>query len=130
MPILTISRGPLPAHPFCNMLKATFRILFWSSLVFIFISIWSITIGQALPYEFQNTQLHNTFYYFVFTGTPIAILLTLLGTVKKEHDAISKVLTVVLTLGLSLLSFLYLLGNLFSIGFGHGRHLMLLMRTS
>jgi hypothetical protein len=50
--------------------------------------------------------------------TPIAILLTLFGTIKKRHDVIRKFITIILTAALALLCFLFLLNNMFTIGFG------------
>ncbi len=50
--------------------------------------------------------------------TPVAILLTLFGTVKKRHDIIRKIMTIILTAGVALLCFFYLLNNIFTIGFG------------
>lgn len=100
------------------MLKVTLRLIFRLSLLFLAISLWTLTIGQVLPYEFRDTKVASDFYYYLFTWTPIAILLTLTGTVKREHDIFKKVLTVVLTITIAVLCFFYLLNNMFSIGFG------------
>ncbi|HYH14312.1 MAG TPA: hypothetical protein VD794_03775, partial [Flavisolibacter sp.] len=58
------------------------------------------------------------FYYYLFTCTPVAILLTLFGTIKKQHDIIRKVLIVVLTVTATVLCFMYLFSNMFTLGFG------------
>ena len=108
----------LPAINFDSMLKVTFRLIFWISLSFLAISLWTLTIGQTLNYEFRNTKFESDFYYYIFTLTPIAILLTLFGTIKKRHDIIRKIMTIILTAGLALLCFFFLLNNMFSIGFG------------
>jgi hypothetical protein len=45
-------------------------------------------------------------------------LLTLSGTLKKRHDKTRKLLTIFATIGLTVLSFMFLLNNLFTMGFG------------
>jgi hypothetical protein len=100
------------------MLKVTFQLIFWISLIFLAVALWTLTVGQTLNYEFRNTKVESDFYYYIFTLTPVAILLTLFGTIKKQHDIIRKILTIILTAGLALFCFLFLLNNMFSIGFG------------
>lgn len=100
------------------MLKNLYQLIFWSSLCFLAVSTWALTFGQRVSYEFNNPDLSSDFYQVLFGGTPIAILLTLFGTLKMQQSSQGKLVTVFITLALSLFSFLFLLNNLFTIGFG------------
>ena len=79
---------------------------------------WTVTIGQMINYEFRDYKMANAFYNIILGGTPIAILFTLFGTLKKRHDKARKLLTIFATVGLTVLTFMFLLNNLFTIGFG------------
>jgi hypothetical protein len=107
----------IKTKPYC-MLKKTSRLIFWISLIFLAISLWTITIGQTLNYEFRNIKFASNFYNIIFTWTPFTVLLTLFGTIKKRHEVIRKILTVITTAGVTLFTFLFLIGNMFTIGFG------------
>jgi hypothetical protein len=45
-------------------------------------------------------------------------LLTLFGTLKKRHDKTRKLMSIFATIGVTVLTFMFLLNNLFTIGFG------------
>lgn len=105
-------------HQFDNMFKVTFRFIFWISAIFLAISIWTLTVGRVLNYEFRNTRLESDFYYWIFTLTPIFILLTFFGTIKKRHGVFRKVLIIILTVSIAAFCFFYLLSNMLRIGFG------------
>ena len=100
------------------MVKIIFRVIFWSSLLFLAIFLWTITIGQIINYEFRDYKIAGDFYNIIFGGIPIAILLTLFGTLKKHHGKTRRILTIFATVGLTALTFMFLLNNLFTIGFG------------
>jgi len=104
--------------PVSNMLKVLYRIICWSSLLFLAVFLWTVTIGQTINFEFRNYKTANEFYNVILAGTPIAILLTLFGTVKRHHEKARKLLTIFATIGLTVLTFMFLLNNLFTIGFG------------
>lgn len=87
-------------------------------MLFLSISLCIITIGQALSYEFRNTDFGKEFYFYIFTLLPVAILLTLFGTIKRKHSVIRKTTTIILTAAFASFCFLFLLNNIFTIGFG------------
>jgi hypothetical protein len=105
-------------QPVSNMLKLLYRIIFWSSLLFLAVFLWTVTIGQTNNFDFRNHKTANDFYNVILGGTPIAIFLTLFGTLKTHHDKARKLLTIFATIGLTVLTFMFLLNNLFTIGFG------------
>ena len=100
------------------MQKVTFRLIFWGSAIFLAVVLWTITVGQSINYEFQNDTDAGDFYNIILGGTPIAILLTLFGTLKRNHNTRRKILTIITTLGGVVFSFMFLLYNFFTIGFG------------
>jgi len=105
-------------QPIAYMLKILYRIIFWGSLLFLTICLWTVTIGQSINIDFQNNNTANDFYNVILAGTPIAILLTLFGTLKKHQDKARNLITIFATIGLTVLTFMFLLNNLFTIGFG------------
>ena len=60
------------------------KTIFWAAIVFIGLTIFTLTIGQILPYEFADYKLQHKYYDTIIQGLPIAVLLTLFGTLKKE----------------------------------------------
>lgn len=100
------------------MLKVLYRIIFWASFLFLAVFLWTVTIGQSINFEFRDHNTSNAFYNVILAGTPIAILLTLFGTLKKNHDKTRKLLTIFATIGLTVITSMFLLNNLFTIGFG------------
>jgi hypothetical protein len=100
------------------MLKVLYKIIFLSSLLFLAVFLWTVTIGQSINFDFRDLKDANDFYNVILCGTPIAILLTLFGTLKKWHDKTRKIVTIFTTIGLTILTFMFLLNNLFTIGFG------------
>jgi hypothetical protein len=100
------------------MLKVLYRIIFWSSLLFLAAFLWTVTIGQTINFDFRNHKTANDFYNVILPGTPIAILFTLFGTLKKRQDKTRKLITIFATTGLTVLTFMFLVNNLFTIGFG------------
>lgn len=99
------------------MMKVIFKTIFYLSLLFLAISLWAITIGQSINFEFKNYQLANEFYNIILPGTPIAILITLFGTLKNRQSSVHKISIVLITILLTFCSFIFLLNNLFTIGF-------------
>ena len=89
-----------------------------TTVVSLFICIWTLTIGQSVNYEFQDSYLASEFYYYVFLWTPVLILLTLFGTVKKSHSNFTKTIVIIATILSSIASFFILLKYIFMIGFG------------
>ena len=108
------------------MLKALSRIIFYIILFFLIICFWTLTIGQKINIEFSDSEIASKFYYYVFTFTPILILLTLIGTIRKKNSKIKNGIIIFLTAILSLIVFSYLLQNMFSIGFGNWENMEIL----
>jgi hypothetical protein len=86
--------------------------------MFIFISIYTFTIGQKINYEFSNNHVRGNFYNIIIQGFPIAILLTLFGTLKRENFKIKNFTIIISTLLIAILTFFAILNNIFLIGFG------------
>lgn len=87
------------------------------ALIFIIATLFSLTIGQSLTYEFADNDLSSDFYDIVMAGLPIAIILTLFGTIKMKNKQSKNVSIVILTIVASVLSFFFMINTLFSVGF-------------
>ena len=100
------------------MIKTTKNIFFWTAIVFIVLSAYSLTIGQVVPYEFANSKLSQNYYDIIMQGFPIAILFTLSGTIKKENTKAKNWINLSLTILTSIVSLALLVSLVFNIGFG------------
>jgi len=100
------------------MLRLLIRIIFWGSILFLAFFLWTVTLGQTINYEFRDNKLADEFYSLMLGGTPLVILLTLFGTFKKRHSATTKLLSILVTVGAAALTFMFLVSNLFTLGFG------------
>jgi hypothetical protein len=94
------------------------KIIFWTAFVFICLTIFSLTIGQILPYEFADYRLKHKFYDVIMQGLPISILLTLFGTIKRNKTKTQNFILFGLTVLTSILSFFIIISLIFRIGFG------------
>lgn len=94
------------------------RFLFYCSLLFLIVFLWTVTIGPVINIEFKDYKLSGAFYNIVYAGAPVALLLTLLGTYKKHHSKKRKGLTVGATIGATILLLLFILNTFFTTGFG------------
>ena len=70
------------------MIRVIRKTIFWSALVFIGLTIFALTVGQFLPYEFVDNKVRSKFYAIILQGLPIAILLTFSGTFKSEKTTL------------------------------------------
>jgi cbb3-type cytochrome oxidase subunit 1 len=61
------------------------KTIFWLTIIFIAIIIFSFTVGQAISIEFKDYEIKNNYYDFAFSALPVAIGLTLFGTIKKRN---------------------------------------------
>ncbi|MFL9830818.1 hypothetical protein ABS764_08155 [Flavobacterium sp. ST-87] len=95
------------------------KIIFWFSIMFIILSILSLTIVQKLPYEFADIKVQNHFYDTIIFGLPFAILLTLFGTLKKENSNPKNWTFGILTVLTSAICFIGQLYMIFAFGFGY-----------
>jgi hypothetical protein len=94
------------------------KTIFWTAIAFILLIIFSLTIGQVLPYEFADYKVIHKFYDTIMQGLPVAILLTLLGTIKRENTKNRNWTFLVFTVLASIVSFGIMISLIFKIGFG------------
>jgi hypothetical protein len=100
------------------VIKVIRKILFWSSIGFIGLTIISLTIGQYLPFEFTDYKIQSSFYDTIIFGLPFAVLLTLFGTLKKSNTKKKNWIYGLSTITLSIICFVSQLFLIFSFGFG------------
>ena len=85
-------------------MKQIRQIFKWITILFFIIAIYAMTIGQIVPIEFANWKDIHIFYDTILQGLPIAILLTLVWTIKKEktkkRNIIIGIITPILALGI------------------------------
>ncbi|TMI62593.1 MAG: hypothetical protein E6H07_14360 [Bacteroidetes bacterium] len=80
------------------------RIIFWTSISWIVLCLFVLTIGQYMPFQFSNESSAETFYALVWLIFPVAVLLTLLKKVISPENRTSKALIIFL----AIVSFLFL----------------------
>src|SRR5690606_10065784 len=90
------------------------KIIYWTSLVLIFVFVIVPFVGQFTPLEFTNDNFSDLFEQVRFFGLPIVILLTLFGTVKAKDSTGTKTGKIVLTICISLFSFFVLFMTAFA----------------
>ena len=100
------------------MTRAIKKTIFWTAITFIVLTIFGLTIGQILPYEFANYKLQHWFYDTIIQGLPIAVLLTLFGTIRQENTKTRNWTFIGLTVLISILCFVAQFFLIFSFGFG------------
>jgi len=93
-------------------------IIFWTAIVFILLTVFSLTVGQLLPYEFADPKVMHRYYDTIMQGFPIAILLTLFGTIKRKNSKTQNWIFAALTILASIFSFFIMVSLIFRIGFG------------
>jgi len=99
-------------------MKASNKVIFGMAIVFVGLAIFTFTLGQILPVEFADYKVQHKFYRIIIEGLPIAVLLTLFGTVKQENSKTKNWMFGILTV---LASILCLVGQFFMIlAFGFG----------
>jgi len=94
------------------------KTIFWLTIIFIVIIVFSFTIGQVISIEFKNYEIKNSYYDFAFTALPFAIVLTLFGTIKKKNKKSKNLAIVAVTILSAVICFFLLVSIMFSVGFG------------
>jgi len=94
-------------------MRTSKKIIYWTSLAFIFLFVIVPFVGQFTPLEFTNDNFKTLLEEIRFFGLPIAILLTLFGTLKPKDSTASKGIKIALTISVSALSFFFLLVSAF-----------------
>ena len=99
-------------------MKLIQKLFKWATLLFFGVAIYAMTIGQTVPVEFADWNDQHLFYDLILRGLPIAVLLTLVWTIKKERPKKTNiaigVATPLLAAGMLFLTF----SLMFSYGFG------------
>jgi hypothetical protein len=90
------------------------RIIYWTSLASIFIFVIVPFIGQFTPLEFTNNNFQDIFEQIRFFGLPIAIILTLFGTLKHKDTSTTKATKTVLTICVAVFSVVVLFMTFFA----------------
>ena len=98
-------------------LKILLKATFWLSITFILVTFYALTFGQSSTYEFADWQVSERFYDTIMPGLPIAILLTLTGTIKQANDDSKNATIILATMIGSGISFFVMVSMLFSVGF-------------
>jgi hypothetical protein len=98
-------------------LKILLKATFWLSVAFIAVTCYALTFGQSSTYEFADWEVSDRFYNTIMPGLPIAILLTLTGTVKQANDSTKNATIIIATMLAAGISFFVMVSMLFSVGF-------------
>lgn len=89
------------------------RILFWVSLVILVFLVLSFAF-KDLRLKWANYELETSFEGFRFFGIPVCILMTLFGTIRPDEDSETLSVKIILTGILAVMSFICLVGVIFS----------------
>jgi hypothetical protein len=81
------------------------RIIYKLSVTYIISIIFTFTIAQFLPISIKDINLRDECYYYLLIAFPFAILLTCFGTVKNKNKKIKNGIIIIVTIGLSIFSF-------------------------
>lgn len=65
------------------------KLIYWASISLICFWILVAILGLFLPIEVTDNKIENTYYEIRFWGLPIAILLTLSGTIESNDASVS-----------------------------------------
>ena len=99
-------------------MKQIKEIFKWITLLFFGVAIFAMTIGQVLPIEFADWRHMHLFYDIILQGLPIAILLTLVWTLKKSTQKRTNIVIGVLTPVIAAGMLFITIPLIFSFGFG------------
>lgn len=89
-------------------MQLTRKIIYWTSLGLILLFIMVSVLENFTPLEFTNNDYQDLFEEIQFWVLPIAILLTLFGTLKSKDSAANKGIKIALTISISILTFFFL----------------------
>src|SRR5688572_5969002 len=81
------------------------KLVFWLSLTVLFLCLIVPIIGNILPLELSDDSFKSQMEGFRFFAVPIAILLTLSGTLKRNDTALNllKIVSTVIIAGFSII---------------------------
>ena|SRR5690606_32704592 len=95
-------------------MSKTRKIIFWTSLVFLGLAILFPLIRKGLEIQFATDDMKSNYEMFISNAIPLAILLTLFGTIKSEYNLSKTVSIVALTLVISIGSMYFMFLAAFS----------------
>ncbi len=101
-----------------KIIKILLRIIFWLAIIFTVISFYSLTIGENMNIEFADWRLMQKYYEIILEWLPLAVLLTLCGTIKRKNSKLRNIVIAITTMTVSLFSFFIIVGTMFAIAFG------------
>lgn len=90
----------------------------WISIGFLLLFLWTVSFGQWCNLEFRDPETRKHFYNILFDVTPIAVLTTLSGTIRKKHSRFRNRLTLLGTFCAFVFVVVFLLSQMFTLGFG------------
>ncbi|MFN4122737.1 MAG: hypothetical protein ACK4GL_05455 [Flavobacteriales bacterium] len=94
------------------------KLIFYAALAFIVLSFLSLTLAQVVPIEFAEADVKFAYYETIMQGLPIAILLTLFGTIRRNNKIAHNWAFVGLTVMVSIASFYMMVVLIFQLSFG------------
>ena len=95
----------------------TQNIFKWLTISFLGIALFSVTIGQIIPFEFINCKLWRNFYDITLEGLPIVALMTMIWTLKKSKSKSQNTKVVIITILISICTVFLTFLLMFSVGF-------------
>ena len=110
-------------------MKRLKRILYWLAIAFIVISLYSYIFAPNIPIQFRDADLSNYYHGILLFAFPIAILLTLFGTLKTEYNHFKILIIITITSLISIIIFTLSLKFVFLPGYGHWVDLTVLYRS-
>lgn len=90
----------------------------WMTISFLVIVLFSLAIAQIIPIEFADWKIMQRFYDIIIEGLPIAVLLTLIWTLKKSNTKKRNIITGILTVLVTVIVVFFSIFLIFSYGFG------------
>ena len=99
-------------------MKRVQQVFKWMTLLFFGIAIYAMTIAQILPIEIADWHDMHLFYDIIFQGLPIAVLLTLVWSLRKERSKRTNIAIGIATPVFAAATFFSTVFLMFSYGFG------------
>lgn len=106
----------------------TKKIIIRISTVLIPMILLCLTIGQILPIELAEYKHRELIYFLALPGLPIAIMLTLLRTIKRENTKTQNLINAGYTILISSVAFMMAVGLFFASGPGDWRTVSIIYR--
>jgi len=92
--------------------KAFLKIVFWTSISYVFICILVGILSLLLPIELIDRKIDNIYFGIRFFGIPLAIIFTLTGTIKQKDKLGTIIGKIFATISVSFVA-LFIMGLVF-----------------